>query len=148
MECRLPHRGPDALNRLQHRNWRERAGSSNLYTDIQKFRRCLPGPKFECNCPTRRFRSATKTSLKVNRVDFNHNTVDLVIQLIAPFFPISAKVDYFIERMAELTMRVYLQPKIDHPFQIFRLGTSRWMDPVAIEVQRTLRGNGRIELTQ
>src|SRR5262249_38087004 len=63
-------------------------------------------------------------------------------------FPVAAEVEHFLKRVAELSMRVYLQPKLCYPFQVFGLPALRRLNPVTVEVERAFPRNRWIQLPQ
>ena len=131
MKRRIANGRTAKLDRFQLGNGRQRARASDLHTNIQQLRCCL-----------------SRAELDVQVIDFDHHAVNLIIELVPPFFPIPAKVDDLIQRMTQLPMRIDLETKLHHPLQVFRLKPLRRMDPVPVKIQLSLRRNCRIQLPQ
>src|SRR5262249_29832760 len=138
MKSRVTNGCAAKLNRFQNRYRRKSPGAPNLDANIYQLRRSLPCAEFDRECPSWRFRCTAKPGLKVSGVDLNDNAVDFVIQIVAPFFPITTEVNHFIQRMAQLPMRIHFQTQLHDALQVLRLKRHAGMDPVAIKIERPL----------
>src|SRR5262249_44415599 len=135
VQCRVADRRAAELNRLELCDRSQRSGPANLYANVQQLCCRLASAKLDRECPSRRFCRAAKFLLKFDRIDFNHHTVDFIVEVVAVFFPMAAEIHNLAKRPAKLAMRVDLESQPGNPFQILRLSWVRWKNRVAIEIQ-------------
>src|SRR5262245_16921667 len=82
----------------------------------------LAGREFIGNRPTRGFGCRAQFFLNGDLIDFDDDSVNLVIEIVALILPLFAEGHYSIDISTVLSMRINLEAMFGHPFQRFEMG--------------------------
>src|SRR6266498_1736443 len=141
------------LDRLEQGPRVEGAGAPHADLDLVQPRHRRHRRPLERAGPARPFVQRTETALLVERVDLDHDAVDLVVELGAPQLPFGTGSGDLLDRLDALGVRVRAEASLAQPLERLRVrpqaieafAMSRAVDP---DRERTRRGDGRILLPQ
>ena len=143
---------PADLDRLQHRPGIERARTPDADRDlVQPRRRSHRGP-LESARPARTLVERAETRLLFERIDLDHDSVDLVVELGSSLLPLVAGLYYLFDRFEPFRIRVGAKAVLAEPLE--RLPVRRSSEAVAPadavdpDRERTSRGDRRVLLAQ
>ena len=94
------------LDGLEHRPWVERAGATDADRDLEQLRRSGRGRPLVRARPARPLVQSPEAPLLVDRVDLDHDAVDLVVELDAPALPLLTAAGHLLDRLEPLGVRV------------------------------------------
>ncbi len=133
------------------RDRREHTGASYLKRNVFNDGGYLLCRKLERERESWSFARVTKRLLRTACINFNYNTVELVVLLLAerafPFFP---ECENFFYTLGFQAMRIYREAERAQVFQFlmltFRKRTLDRINVVQKHTERTCRGDSRVEL--
>ena len=147
----LHHHAADG-HRLELGDRRQRAGAADLDLDVAQDGGRLLGGEFVGDGIARRARDEAEALLKIEPVELIDDAVDVVVEAGAPAFDVAVGVEHLLDGVGELRQRVQRKAPIFHRPIDAPLGVGRELRRLAPaigeELQRTRRGDGRIELAQ
>ena len=140
------------VNRFQHCRRGEGARPPHVYEDVHDLRGHLTGLELESEGPARTPGDRSQFCLEGQGVDFQNQPVDLKRELLSQFVHFPVEGQSLFDAGAHFSVRIDPQSPFFQAFQQLPLGGKSPVhdltDPVAEDIQRPLRGDGRVQLAE